>query len=104
MKRTLSILLRNPLSAPGLFLGLSLAHNERAPSEVELFADGVHIATAAYETGDVSRGMLSAGQALGLTGDIAPLAGIVGGLEEEALAALARLRPVPARIKEGIAV
>ncbi|WGM45881.1 putative TonB-dependent receptor [Brevundimonas sp. NIBR10] len=38
--------------APGLFLGLSLAHNERAPSEVELFADGVHIATAAYETGD----------------------------------------------------
>ena len=40
--------------APGLFLGLSLAHNERAPSEVELFADGVHIATAAYETGDVN--------------------------------------------------
>lgn len=40
--------------APGLFLGLSLARNERAPSEVELFADGVHIATAAYETGDVN--------------------------------------------------
>ncbi|PST18380.1 TonB-dependent receptor [Mesorhizobium plurifarium] len=40
--------------APGLFLGLSLAHNERAPSEVELYADGVHIATAAYETGDVT--------------------------------------------------
>lgn len=39
---------------PGLFLGLSLAHNERAPSEVELFADGVHIATAAYETGDLT--------------------------------------------------
>lgn len=38
----------------GLFLGLSLAHNERAPSEVELFADGVHIATAAYETGDLT--------------------------------------------------
>ncbi|MBU1346480.1 MAG: TonB-dependent receptor [Alphaproteobacteria bacterium] len=36
----------------GLFLGLSLAHNERAPSEVELFADGLHIATAAYERGD----------------------------------------------------
>lgn len=35
-----------------LFLGVSLAHNERAPSEVELFADGLHIATAAYETGD----------------------------------------------------
>jgi len=40
--------------AQGLFLGLSLAHNERAPSEVELFADGVHIATAAYETGDLT--------------------------------------------------
>ncbi len=38
--------------ARGLFLGVSLAHNERAPSEVELFADGLHIATAAYETGD----------------------------------------------------
>ena len=38
----------------GLFLGLSLAHNERAPSEVELFADGLHIATGVYETGDVT--------------------------------------------------
>ena len=36
----------------GLFLGLSLSSTERAPSEVELFADGVHVATAAYETGD----------------------------------------------------
>ncbi|GAA0642503.1 TonB-dependent receptor [Brevundimonas lenta] len=35
-----------------LFLGLGLAHNERAPSEVELFADGLHIATGVYETGD----------------------------------------------------
>lgn len=39
-----------------LFLGLSLAHNERAPSEVELFADGLHVATAVYETGDVTLG------------------------------------------------
>jgi iron complex outermembrane recepter protein len=37
-----------------LFLGLSLAHNERAPSEVELFADGLHVATGVYETGDVT--------------------------------------------------
>ena len=36
----------------GLFLGLSLARNGRAPSEVELFADGLHIATSAYERGD----------------------------------------------------
>lgn len=39
--------------APGLFLGLSLARTQRAPSEVELFADGPHIATAAYERGDI---------------------------------------------------
>ena len=38
--------------APGLFVALSLARNERAPSEVELFADGLHIATGAYERGD----------------------------------------------------
>lgn len=37
-----------------LFLGLSLAHNERAPSEVELFADGLHVATGVYERGDVA--------------------------------------------------
>lgn len=47
----------------------------------------------AYETGDVSRGMLSAGQALGLTDAIAPLADIVAQLEQEAGVALARLRP-----------
>ena len=39
---------------PGLFVGLSLARNERAPSEVELFADGLHVATAAYEMGDAT--------------------------------------------------
>lgn len=38
----------------GVFLGLSLSRTERAPSEVELFANGVHIATAAYETGDIN--------------------------------------------------
>ncbi len=39
-------------SAP-LFLGLSIARNERAPSEVELFAEGAHVATGAFEVGDV---------------------------------------------------
>ena len=38
--------------ADGLFLGLSLSSSARAPSEVELFSDGVHVATAAYELGD----------------------------------------------------
>ncbi|MEM7710048.1 MAG: nitronate monooxygenase [Pseudomonadota bacterium] len=46
----------------------------------------------AYQSGDVSRGMLSAGQSLGLTDRIAPLAEIVGDLEAEATRALARLR------------
>jgi len=39
-------------SAP-LFLGLSVARSERAPSEVELFAEGAHIATGAFEVGDI---------------------------------------------------
>lgn len=34
------------------FVGLSLASNGRAPTEAELFADGPHIATRAYEVGD----------------------------------------------------
>ncbi|HZV83675.1 MAG TPA: TonB-dependent receptor [Brevundimonas sp.] len=36
-----------------LFVGLSVARNERAPSEVELFAEGAHVATGAFEVGDV---------------------------------------------------
>lgn len=40
--------------APGLFAGLSLSRTQRAPSEVELFADGPHIATAAYERGGIA--------------------------------------------------
>ena len=36
----------------GLYFGLSVARNERAPTEVELFADGPHVATRAYEVGD----------------------------------------------------
>lgn len=39
-------------SAP-LFLGLSIARNARAPSEVELFAEGPHVATGAFEVGDI---------------------------------------------------
>ena len=55
------------------------------------------IGRAAYRSGDVSRGLLSAGQALGLTDAPAPLADIVDAFEREALAALERLRPAPAR-------
>jgi len=36
----------------GMYLGLSIARNERAPDEVELFAEGPHVATAAFEVGD----------------------------------------------------
>lgn len=35
-----------------LFLGFSVAHNRRAPTELELFADGPHAGTGAYEIGD----------------------------------------------------
>ncbi len=52
------------------------------------------IGRKAYETGDVSKGILSAGQSLGLTNEVKPLADIVAQLESEALAALQRLRPV----------
>ena len=36
----------------GVFLGLSLSRNERAPVEAELFAFGEHAATRAFEIGD----------------------------------------------------
>ena len=51
------------------------------------------IGRKAYQTGDVSRGLLSAGQALGLTNALAPLADIVDQLERESHDALKRLRP-----------
>lgn len=53
------------------------------------------IGRRAYETGDVSRGMLSAGQVLGLTDEIAPMAQIIARIEAEAITALARLAPPP---------
>ncbi len=37
----------------GAFLGLSLSRAARAPSEVELFAQGAHAATGAFEIGDI---------------------------------------------------
>jgi iron complex outermembrane receptor protein len=43
------------MSAPvggGWQLQASLGHTERAPAYYELYADGVHLATAAYEVGD----------------------------------------------------
>lgn len=49
------------------------------------------IGRAAYQTGDVSRGMLSAGHALGLTDRIEPMVDIVARIEEEALQAMGRL-------------
>jgi iron complex outermembrane receptor protein len=36
----------------GVFLGLSLSRNERAPTEAELFSFGEHAATRAFEIGD----------------------------------------------------
>jgi iron complex outermembrane recepter protein len=42
--------------APGWFAGLTLARTERAPTGVELFADGPHAATGAFERGDPDLG------------------------------------------------
>lgn len=41
-------------AAPGWQLTSNLAYTERAPKDYELFADGPHIATAAYEVGNVN--------------------------------------------------
>jgi iron complex outermembrane receptor protein len=38
--------------AEGWFAGLTVARTERAPTNVELFADGPHLATGAFETGN----------------------------------------------------
>ena len=38
-------------------LGLTAGHTERAPAYYELFANGVHVATAAFELGDASLGL-----------------------------------------------
>lgn len=38
--------------ATGWFVGLSVARNGRAPTEAELFAEGPHIATRAFEVGN----------------------------------------------------
>ncbi len=49
------------------------------------------IGRQAYQTGDVSRGLLSAGHALGLTDKIEPMADIIARIEAEAAASMARL-------------
>lgn len=58
----------------------------------------------AYKTGDVSRGMLSAGQSIGLIDRIAPLAELVSQLEQEAMSALDRLHlPTPdSHVKQAV--
>ena len=47
------------LGAPGSGFGwsASLGHTERAPAYYELFADGLHVATGAYERGDPTLGV-----------------------------------------------
>lgn len=38
------------------FVGGTVAHTERAPTQIELFADGPHLATESYERGDPTLG------------------------------------------------
>lgn len=42
------------------FIALTLSSSERAPTDVELFADGPHVATRSYETGNPALGVESA--------------------------------------------
>ena len=42
--------------ADNWFVGGTVAHTERAPTEIELFAEGPHLATESYERGDVTLG------------------------------------------------
>lgn len=42
--------------APGWALGVTLGHTERAPAYYELFANGLHLASAAFERGDADLG------------------------------------------------
>lgn len=55
------------------------------------------IGKAAYETGDVSRGMLSAGHALGLTDKVEPMADIIARIEAEAAEAWGRIQGAVSR-------
>ncbi|MBD3664556.1 NAD(P)H-dependent flavin oxidoreductase [Sulfitobacter aestuariivivens] len=57
------------------------------------------IGRKAYQTGDVSRGMLSAGHALGLTDRIEPMAAIIDRIEAEASQAFAGLSQTAAHAK-----
>lgn len=52
------------------------------------------IGRQAYETGDTSKGLLSAGHALGFLNHVAPIADIVRQLEQEAIAAYNRLAAI----------
>ncbi len=40
--------------ASGLFVGVTAAHTERAPGDLELFANGPHAATSQFEVGDAT--------------------------------------------------
>lgn len=40
----------------GWFTGLTLSHTERAPTDAEVFSNGPHIATRAFEVGDLELG------------------------------------------------
>ncbi len=55
------------------------------------------IGRKAYQTGDVSHGLLSAGHALGLTNAVAPMAEIINQIEKEAETAMARLDKIRIR-------
>ena len=68
-------------------------HPEATIAELLPMASG-QIGRNAYASGDVSRGLLSAGHALGLTGKPEPMADILSRIEAEAIAAHDRIGQV----------
>ena len=63
-----------------LFLGINLLRTERAPAPEELFSDGPHLATNAYEIGDPTLGKETArGVETTLHGEYGPLSFTVNG-------------------------
>jgi hypothetical protein len=82
--------------APAWSLSTTLASTERAPTSFELYANGVHAATGAYERGDASlgaeRGAISTRRCNGPQAQLDARGGVRGAL----LALITSRRPAPA--------
>lgn len=77
---------------------------EREQSDITIEMLLPHVAgkigKTAYETGDVTKGVLSAGQSLGMTDKITSLANIIATLKDEYQAALSRLEHFDGKVSQ----